>query len=322
MSRIRRHLNILAAIGLISLTGWFRTAAASWPRETTPQEPSRREFVDSAFAVQITSDLPYGASIGGAPNSFLLDVYEPVGAAAPAVRPAFLAIHGGGFTGGDKAQGNISELCRELASRGYVCTSINYRLTTLGPDGSLLPNPSQAVNDAVADAARALEWLVGQASRWRIDPRRLAIGGSSAGATIALRLGYDPQSPRPPVGAVLGWSGALYAPMERVSLGEPALFVIHGTADNLVPVRAGLTLVARAKAIALPHAVLICKGLGHVVPLDRRPFGKPIYAHVASFLAWSLDLAHLGQTALPVPQADRGVGLTMPVDTLAVDCPR
>ena len=105
----------------------------------------------------------------------------------------------------------MAELCRDLAARGYLCVSINYRLRS--PDG--IPEAGVALRNAVDDAAQAVRWLASHAQEWRLDTRRIGIGGSSAGATIALRLAYDSPPPAIPIAAVLSWSGALYAPAER-----------------------------------------------------------------------------------------------------------
>lgn len=67
-------------------------------------------FVDSLFPVRITLNLVYDAPLE-------LDLYEPVGPGAPDLRPAFIAIHGGGLTRGDKATANMVELCREMPGR-------------------------------------------------------------------------------------------------------------------------------------------------------------------------------------------------------------
>ena len=60
----------------------------------------------------------------------LLDVYRPKGGADQA--PAVLWVHGGGWIIGHKAQPGMP-LIHDLAAQGYVCFSINYRLSPRRP---------------------------------------------------------------------------------------------------------------------------------------------------------------------------------------------
>lgn len=90
-------------------------------------------------------------------------------------RPLLIYIHGGGWVAGDKkhAPGRF----RPFLERGISCAAINYRLTGEAP----LPAP-------VHDAARAIQFLRSRASRWRINPARMALTGGSAGACTSMWL--------------------------------------------------------------------------------------------------------------------------------------
>lgn len=270
-------------------------------------------FVEPRFPVRVTNDLVYLTPQGPSDAPLQLDRYEPAGPGAPQLRPAFVAIHGGGLTRGSKAAANIVELCRELASRGYVCAAINYRLRRM-TGGVLQPSPTRALQDAVDDAALAVAWITTQAPAWRIDPRRIAVGGSSAGATIALRLAYGPTPSAGTIEAVLTWSGSLYASADLIDSSDPPLFIVHGTADTLVGVEEARSLARRARTISLPHAVYICEGIGHNMPLDRRPLGQSLYHHLAVFLAKAHDLTQRGPDASRVP--------ALHTDQDAIPCPR
>lgn len=82
--------------------------------------------------------------------------------------------HGGGFAAGDLDMPEADHVARTLASRGTTVVSVDYRL--VGP-GCRYPAPSD-------DILTAWTWTVDMASRLRIDPARLAIGGASAGANL------------------------------------------------------------------------------------------------------------------------------------------
>ena len=87
--------------------------------------------------------------------------------------PLLLYTHGGGFTIGNIATHDI--LCRELARlAGCMVVSLDYRLA-----------PEHRFPTASNDAWDALQWLATHAQSLGADPARLAVGGDSAGGTLA-----------------------------------------------------------------------------------------------------------------------------------------
>ena len=89
------------------------------------------------------------------------------------VLPALIYFHGGGFTIGSIATHDI--LCRQLASlSGCAVVSVGYRLA-----------PEHLFPTAVYDAWDALQWLHRQGAGLQLDAKRIAVGGDSAGGTLA-----------------------------------------------------------------------------------------------------------------------------------------
>jgi acetyl esterase len=87
--------------------------------------------------------------------------------------PVLLYFHGGGFTIGSIASHDI--LCRELSRlSGCAVVSLGYRLA-----------PEHRFPTAVNDTWDATQWLAGQAAGLGLDGRRMAVGGDSAGGTLA-----------------------------------------------------------------------------------------------------------------------------------------
>ena len=87
--------------------------------------------------------------------------------------PALLYFHGGGFTIGSIATHEV--LCRQLSQlTGCAVLSVDYRLA-----------PEHQFPTAVHDAWDALQWLHAQAASLGLDATRLAVGGDSAGGTLA-----------------------------------------------------------------------------------------------------------------------------------------
>ena len=87
--------------------------------------------------------------------------------------PALVYFHGGGWVVGSLA--THDHLCRAITNAaGIAVASVDYRLA---PE-----NPFPA---AVEDAEAATLWIAANAPSLGIDPARLAVGGDSAGATLA-----------------------------------------------------------------------------------------------------------------------------------------
>jgi acetyl esterase len=97
-------------------------------------------------------------------------LYAPQSAAP---LPVLLYIHGGGFTVGSLATHDV--LCRQLSRQGHCAVvSLDYRLA-----------PEHRFPTAVQDSWDALNWLHQQGHALGLDAQRLAVGGDSAGGTLA-----------------------------------------------------------------------------------------------------------------------------------------
>lgn len=122
----------------------------------------------AAVATPTAKDLAY-ASLSTAQK---LDIYLPAGNGP---FPVVVNIHGGGFSGGDKANPAAVD---SLLAAGYAVASVNYRLS-----GEALA-PAQ-----IQDIKAAVRWLRANAATYRLDPLKFAAFGQSAGANLAALLG-------------------------------------------------------------------------------------------------------------------------------------
>jgi acetyl esterase/lipase len=148
-SRAKTALLILAVI----LVAAFATQTAAVAQE--------QRYRDEVFAsVAITADTAYGQAPdeNANPVTLRLDLYQPSGDTEPS-RPAFVWIHGGGFTGGDKADPLNTTIATRFARRGYVTASINYRLRPGHYFEQGDPELTLAILDAQHDAQAAVRWL-------------------------------------------------------------------------------------------------------------------------------------------------------------------
>ena len=88
-----------------------------------------------------------------------------------------VAIHGGGFLSGDKADVLIAPVLEALR-RGYAVVGVNYRLS----EEATFPA-------AIIDVKAAIRWLRAHAGEYQLDPARFAAWGHSAGGTLAALAG-------------------------------------------------------------------------------------------------------------------------------------
>jgi acetyl esterase len=108
-------------------------------------------------------------AIAGPGGPIPIRVYRPKGG----LKGAVVYFHGGGWVIGSLEGADAT--CRALANRSRcVVISIGYRLA-----------PETKFPGQVEDAYAALRWAADNAPDLRIDPSRIAVGGSSAGGNLA-----------------------------------------------------------------------------------------------------------------------------------------
>ena len=196
-----------------------------------------------------------------------LDVYR--NRARPTNAPVFVYVHGGGWVVGDKREQGMPLMLR-LAAHGWVCFTVNYRLS-----------PKATWPDHVVDVKRAIAWVKEHGHEYGGDPAMVALSGGSAGGHLAALAALTPGEPafQPgfetadtsvdvcvPIYGVYDFTNRdglradsfikfflqrqimkrpfaterhLYeqaSPMDHVGPDAPPFFVVHGTNDSLVPV--------------------------------------------------------------------------------------
>jgi len=100
--------------------------------------------------------------------------------------PVLIVFHGGGWLGGDKKSFNPEPYLKA----GIAVVTANYRFTTGTPDAAPYPAP-------MLDSARVVQFVRSKAREWNIDPNRIALTGSSAGAVISMWIAYHDDMARP-----------------------------------------------------------------------------------------------------------------------------
>lgn len=124
-------------------------------------------------------------------DTLQLDLFRPT--AQDSAVPLVLFVHGGGFSGGHRRAGHT--LGSYLAERGIACASITYtlymrgRTQDWGCDG-ILPEKLKTLQVAANDTWHATAFLLENAERFGIDPEKIFLAGSSAGAEAILHAAY------------------------------------------------------------------------------------------------------------------------------------
>ncbi len=123
--------------------------------------------------VSYSTNIVYGK---GGSQDLLLDLAAPKNVTA--ALPAVVFIHGGGWSMGDKLQGQFS--IYQMAQAGFVAVSVQYRLA----NDSTIHAP-----EVLADCNCAIRFLRANAAQYHVDPAHIGIMGSSAGGHIVCLLG-------------------------------------------------------------------------------------------------------------------------------------
>jgi acetyl esterase/lipase len=136
---------------------------------------------------------------------------------------------------------------------------------------------------AVADADHALRWIEENAAKYHVDVGRLFIGGSSAGAVVSMLYAYNPQTKAPRVRAVADLWGTMGPRVTWIRKGDAPLFIVHGTEDDTITVKAARQIDDRARQVGLPHQTYIIDGMGHSIPLNFEIGGETLLQHLVDF---------------------------------------
>ena len=248
-------------------------------------------YRDLVFStVNKTSDVVYGSAtnLSGQTITLRLDVYQPVGDPVT-LRPAIVWVHGGSFSSGDKTSAELVDEANTFSRKGYVNASINYRLE---PGGCSASAPTgtcvSAIQEALEDAQTAVRFLRTNAATYGIDPSRIAIGGSSAGAITALNVGFSSsEDPTASVGAAVSLSGA--ALLTTLDANDAPCLLFHGTSDVIVPYNWAVSTYNGALSVGLDAFLTSWTGAGHVPYTAHR---TEILDQTTNFLYWELDLTN------------------------------
>jgi phospholipase/carboxylesterase len=195
-------------------------------------------------------------------------------------RQLVVLLHGVGADGNDLI-GLAPALAQRLPHAAFVAPDAP-EPCDMAPFGrqwfSLRDRRPAALLAGVQACAPVLDALLdAELRRHQLGPHQLALVGFSQGTMLALYLALRRA---PALAAVLGYSGALLG-AERLPaeiLAKPPVFLVHGDADEIVPVAALHAAVQGLQAAEVPVQWSVRRGLPHGVDPETIPHGAAFLA--------------------------------------------
>lgn len=274
-----------------------------------------RPFSMKRVGVECVRDIAYGQA--GERN--LLDIYKP-SVTRPGLAPVLLQVHGGGWAIGEKTQQALP-LMHHLAQRGWICVSINYRLS-----------PRHAFPAHIEDTKLAIAWVKRNIAQYGGNPDFIAITGGSAGGHLSSLAALTANKPEfqpgfedadttvqaaVPFYGVYDWSdesgagGAEHMkefltnyvlqstpednhelwhngrPLANVHSGAPPMFIVHGSHDSLVWVEDARHFAAALRGVSqVPVAYAELDGAQHAFEIFHSMRCDYALNAATDFLEW------------------------------------
>jgi len=168
-----QSLKIRIALPLALAFSLFLVATRAHAEEGISEFPPLRA-IENVFALNF--DRREYTYVEYPDRALRLDLYTPTTSMPESGYPLVVWFHGGGWVAGNK---RVDLFVKDLTDLGYAVASVQYRLAN---DAKW---PAQ-----FDDARTALYWLIRNAKKLDLDTSQIAVSGQSAGAHLALLLGF------------------------------------------------------------------------------------------------------------------------------------
>ncbi|MCV7075925.1 alpha/beta hydrolase [Mycobacterium szulgai] len=270
---------------------------------------ARRRFVDKQNVVRYG---PHG-------RANLADIWRRRDLPRDGKAPVLLQVPGGAWMIGWRRP-QAYPLMGHLVSRGWVCVSMNYRVS-----------PLHTWPDHIVDVKRALAWVKDNIAAYGGDPNFVAISGGSAGGHLSALAALTANDPKfqpgfeeadTSVAAAVPFYGRydwfsteavgraqfvevlgrmvvkqklsthrhIYvdaSPIQYVKPDAPPFFVLHGTDDSLIPVVEAREFVDELRTVSkAPVAYAELPNAQHAFDIFGSPRAHTAADAVARFLSW------------------------------------
>ncbi len=161
--------------------------------------------------------------------------------------PLMIFVHGGGFSGGERKNGE--SFCQYLSQNGYAAATITYTLYAKGKNfgcNGKLPEKIKSFQHGATAVWMATNYFLKNAEKHKIDPEKIFISGSSAGAEAVLHAGFwnfKKMNMYPSVNipedfryaGIVSGAGAIMDLNLITEKNIVPMFFFHGDKDTVVP---------------------------------------------------------------------------------------
>jgi acetyl esterase/lipase len=293
-------LVVLVSVAVLAMAALM----AQPPDEQQTRRPRQLTLPDN---VEMRTGVVYGTGGG---RELKLDLFLPKH--GDGLRPAVIFVHGGGWRNGGPSQ--FHRQSAYLAGVGYVCASIEYRLSG-----------EAQFPAALEDTKCAVRWLRANARELRVDTDRVALSGGSAGGHLAAMVattgpglfegegGHADQSSaadlavcfnpvvdlaamgkvRPDHPMLVAFLGKtfeedpeLYArasPITYVDENDPPMLVLHGTKDTTVPYDQAQAFIRKLADAGVEAELFSAEDASHAF-FNNEPWYTPTVKAMEAFL--------------------------------------
>jgi acetyl esterase/lipase len=292
-----------------------RVRIGVWPNDLV-----RRRYVEKASTVQ------YG------PHRRVnrADIWKRADLPRDGRAPVLLQVPGGAWAIGMRRP-QAYPLLSHLAERGWVCVSIDYRVS-----------PRHTWPDHIVDVKRALAWIKDNIADYGGDPDFVAITGGSAGGHLASLAALTPDDPQyqpgfedadtsvvaaVPIYGRYDWvstqgSGRkefigflqkfvvkkrfvdnkqVYvdaSPIKRLRPDAPPLFILHGQDDSVIPVQEGREFAEALREVS--QSTVAYAEIPHAQHAFDFYYGSPRGHYTAQAVEQFLSWVHATRAAAPL----------------------
>jgi acetyl esterase/lipase len=306
----------------------YAEALADLP-QTEPKRRGRRNLplgttVARRRYVEKTSTVFYGPH--GRAN--LADIWRRRDLPRDGKAPVLVQVPGGAWVIGWRRP-QAYPLMSHLAARGWVCVSLNYRVS-----------PMHTWPEHIVDVKRALAWVKENIANYGGDPDFVAITGGSAGGHLSALAALTPNDPKfqpgfedadtsvvaaVPLYGRYDWFSTegegrpefvrllekfvvkqkfadhrdVYvdaSPIRQLRADAPPFFVLHGTDDSLIPVGEAQEFVEELRGVSKsPVAYAELPNAQHAFDIFGSQRAHQSAEAVARFLSWVYATSYLGR---------------------------
>jgi len=168
--------------------GFEKAFGAGWSDQILPQQAKHMVQKRWTWFLKMKAspepswerDIPFWR-IPDTERKLLCDIWRPANGDVSGL--ALIFFHGGAWYFFDK-DFLTRPFFRHLVAQGHTVMDVAYRLC-----------PEADIFGMIGDVKRAIAWMKANASLYGVNPKKIVLGGGSAGGHLALLAGYTPQHP-------------------------------------------------------------------------------------------------------------------------------